>query len=141
MKTRAFLFTGTMLCAALLVADGLTPPAYASADLQVVRADTQRPAGHEIVPLRANDETGIIVSQKDKIFAPGSIEVKVGQPIEIHNDDATVHNAYCSGDDFKYNSGPQQPGTRSRFAFTKAGEYEVRCAIHPKMKLTVTVTE
>lgn len=141
MKTRAFLFAGTVLCAALLTAGALTRPAYADAGLQVVRADTQAPVSREFQALQAGGESGIVISQKDKTFAPGAVEVKVGQPIEIQNDDATIHNAYCHSGDFKYNSGPQQPGTRARFTFTKPGFYEVRCAIHPKMKLAVTVLE
>ena len=119
----------------------MTRPTYANTGLLVVRADTQEPVTNAFVPLQAGEVAGIIVSQKDKAFAPGSIEVRVGQPIEIHNDDSTVHNAYCQSGDFKYNSGPQQPGTHSRLSFAAPGVYEVRCAIHPKMKLSVTVTE
>jgi plastocyanin len=142
MKKHSLLFAGTVMCAALFLTAGLTRPAYANPDLLVVRADTRQPITNEAVALAAGEgPEGIVVSQKDKTFAPGSIEVRVGQPIDIHNDDAAVHNAYCSSGDFKYNSGPQQPGTRSRLAFTKAGTYEVRCAIHPKMKLAVTVLE
>lgn len=81
------------------------------------------------------------ISQKDKAFTPVEASVKVGQVIEIVNDDTTIHNAYCQSPDFKYNSGPQQPGGRSKLVFTAAGTFEVRCAIHPKMKLTVKVTE
>lgn len=142
MKKHTHIFAGTVACAALLALGDLSRPVYANSSLLVVRADTQQSITREAVALAAGEGAdGVVVSQKDKIFAPGSIEVRVGQPIEIHNDDATVHNAYCQSGDFKYNSGPQQPGARSRFAFVKPGVYEVRCAIHPKMKLSVTVLE
>jgi len=142
MKKHALIFAGAVACAVLLVLGGLSRPAYANPSFLVVHADTRQPITLEAVALAAGEGgDGVVVSQKDKIFAPGSIEVRVGQPIEIHNDDGTVHNAYCQSGEFKYNSGPQQPGTRSRLAFVKAGVYEVRCAIHPKMKLSVTVVE
>ena len=35
----------------------------------------------------------------------------------------------------------QAPGSSSTVPFAKAGQGEVRCSIHPKMKLIVTVTE
>lgn len=142
MKKHTLIFAGTVACAALLVLGGLSRPAYADSAFHVVHAGTRQPITLEAVALAAGEGgDGIVVSQKDKIFAPGSIEVRVNQPIDIHNDDATVHNAYCQSGDFKYNSGPQQPGARSRLAFVKAGVYEVRCAIHPKMKLSVTVVD
>lgn len=101
------------------------------------------PAGPAAKFFRIAESAGadVTVSQKDKTFVPAEAAVRVGQSIAIVNDDSTVHNAYCHGGDFKYNSGPQQPGSSSKLVFTQAGTYEVRCAIHPKMKLTVTVTE
>jgi plastocyanin len=80
-----------------------------------------------------------VVTQKEKTFLPATIEIRVGQALEIVNEDTTLHNAYCSAGDFKYNSGPQQPGSKSTLTFTAPGAYEVRCAIHPKMRLAVTV--
>ena len=143
MKTRSFVLVGTILCTAVFIFCATPRPVYATATpgFTVVRAGTQEPVTKVLVPVQSGDAAEIVVSQKGKAFAPGSIEVRVGQPIEIHNDDATVHNAYCQSGDFKYNSGPQQPGTKSRFAFVAPGAYEVRCAIHPKMKLAVTVVE
>lgn len=120
---------------------GEAQPSPVPIGLVVTRAGSQQSVSKDFIPLQTSDGTGIIISQKEKTFAPGNIEVKVGQAIEIQNDDSTVHNAYCQSGDFKYNSGPQQPGSKSRFAFATPGIFEVRCAIHPKMKLTVTVLE
>jgi plastocyanin len=86
-------------------------------------------------------EAAHVISQLDKTFAPERIQVRVGDAVAIVNDDNTVHNAYCRSGDFKYNSGPQAPGSQSTLTFETAGTYEVRCAIHPKMKLTVEVVE
>lgn len=107
----------------------------------IVDATTQRPVGEGIVRVTATAEISATISQKDKAFTPTTISIHAGQTIEILNDDNTVHNAFCSAGSFKYNAGPQQPGTSSKVCFTTAGTYQVRCAIHPKMLLTVTVTE
>jgi plastocyanin len=107
----------------------------------IVDAHTQRPVSEGLVRISETAEVSATISQKDKAFTPTSITIHVGQTIEILNDDNTVHNAFCSSGSFKYNAGPQQPGASSKVSFTTAGTYQVRCAIHPKMLLTVTVAE
>ena len=87
------------------------------------------------------EEPKHVVSQKEKVFTPAKVEIKLGETVTILNDDEVIHNAYCRAKDFKYNSGPQKPGSKSVVEFTKAGKYQIRCAIHPKMLLEVTVTE
>ena len=83
----------------------------------------------------------VTVSQKEKSFAPGVVQLRTGSALAILNDDDVVHNVYCRAGDFKYNSGPQQPGVRATITFSAPGRYEVRCAIHPKMLLTVEVAD
>ncbi len=127
----------TLAALAFLVAP---PPVRGSSSLySVVRADTQESVTAQLVRVNSGGAAVISVAQKEKIFLPAAVEIRVGQSIEIVNDDNTVHNAYCSAGEFKYNSGPQQPGSKSSLTFTAAGTYEVRCAIHPKMRLSVTV--
>lgn len=80
------------------------------------------------------------VSQKGREFRPGEITIKRGQSIAIVNDDADLlHHAYLRTTAFSFDSGDQKPGARFEVAFTEAGTFTVRCAIHPKMKLVVTV--
>jgi plastocyanin len=93
------------------------------------------------VVAEANATPASVVSQKNKTFTPAAVELRVGQTLEIVNDDQSTHNAFCQSGDFKYNAGTQAPGSTSQVTFTKAGTYDVRCAIHPKMLLHVTVTE
>ena len=40
---------------------------------------------------------------------------------------------------FKFDSGDQEPGSKTSVKFPVAGTFDVLCAIHPKMKLTVHV--
>jgi len=42
---------------------------------------------------------------------------------------------------FRTNLGSQPPGTSTDVTFKEAGDVQVLCAIHPRMKLTVKVSE
>jgi plastocyanin len=81
-----------------------------------------------------------VVSQKGREFRPNSITVKKGESITIVNDDADLrHHVYIDSSAFRFDSGDQEPGSRTDILFSVAGSFEVLCAIHPKMKLAVTV--
>jgi plastocyanin len=131
---------------ALLAAVGLgattsSPSARAAnSPYVVVRADTGGSAAR-LVRLSASESATVVVKQKNKSFEPATVEIHAGESVELINEDATVHNAFCSAGDFKYNSGPQQPGSHATITFTAAGSYQVRCAIHPKMVLIVQVLD
>jgi plastocyanin len=81
-----------------------------------------------------------IVSQKGRLFQPAEMTVKAGDAILIVNDDADLrHHAYIDSDAIKFDSGDQEPGSKTTVKFPVAGTFDVLCAIHPKMKLTVHV--
>jgi plastocyanin len=137
-----FVFVSASLIAAGLAA--LVSPSRATeAGYTVARVGETGPAaGALYVRMDTSGEAvAATVSQKEKSFAPALLDVRRGQTIAILNDDDVIHNVYCRAGDFKYNSGPQQPGVRSTITFTATGTYEVRCAIHPKMLLTVRVRD
>ena len=80
------------------------------------------------------------ISQKGREFRPGTITIKRGDSVQVINDDLDLrHHAYVDSDSFKYDSGDQEPGSKANIAFPVTGEFEVLCAIHPKMKLVVHV--
>jgi len=81
-----------------------------------------------------------MVSQKGREFRPGDLTVKRGETITIVNDDADLrHHAYVDSDNFKFDSGDQEPGSKTDITFPVTGAFDVLCAIHPKMKLVVHV--
>lgn len=82
---------------------------------------------------------GLIVSQKNRAFKPGQLELVQGDTLTIVNDDEFIHHAYIKSDNFNYDSGEQALGARIPIRLTAAGTFEVRCAIHPKMHLTLVV--
>jgi plastocyanin len=80
------------------------------------------------------------VSQKGRQFHPGDLNLKRGETITIVNDDGDLrHHAYIDSDSFRFDSGDQEPGSKTDISFSAAGNFDVLCAIHPKMKLTVHV--
>jgi plastocyanin len=57
------------------------------------------------------------------------------------NDDTVPHNIFSVSKGNEFNLGSQAPGASTDVTFKEAGEVQVICAIHPRMKMTVTVTE
>jgi plastocyanin len=81
-----------------------------------------------------------VVSQKGREFNPRSITVARGETVVIVNDDLDLrHHAYIDSNKFTFDSGDQEPGTETKLAIPVLGTFEVLCAIHPKMKLVITV--
>ena len=73
-------------------------------------------------------------------FDMDSASVKVGDTITFANKDDVTHNInVTSPDGDNDDKGLQKPGQDIKATFAKAGVYKVHCAIHPKMKMEVTV--
>lgn len=81
----------------------------------------------------------VVISQKGKAFSEKKISLKVGDTISFVNDDEITHNVYSRSKGHKFDIGAQRPGTSVSHEFSKPGKVKVRCAIHPRMKLTVNV--
>jgi plastocyanin len=80
------------------------------------------------------------VSQRGRAFQPTELSVKRGDVVTIVNDDGDLmHHAYIESDQFSFDSGDQEPGSKVDIAFTASGNFTVLCGIHPKMKLLVRV--
>ena len=71
---------------------------------------------------------------------PTEMTIKRGEALQIINDDGDLrHHAYIDSEKFTFDSGDQEPGTKANINFPVAGDFDVLCAIHPKMKLVVHV--
>ncbi|HEU5047919.1 MAG TPA: plastocyanin/azurin family copper-binding protein [Rickettsiales bacterium] len=82
----------------------------------------------------------VTVDQADKLFSTDQISVKPGDTVHYNNKDTVTHNIkVITPDGDAQDKGLQKPGQAIDVKFDKAGEYEVRCAIHPTMKMTVEV--
>jgi plastocyanin len=83
--------------------------------------------------------TEVVVTQEGKQFSEKNVTIKVGDSIKFVNKDDITHDVHSSTDGYDFDLGAQQPGTDASYTFAKPGTVQVRCAIHPKMKLDVTV--
>ncbi len=79
------------------------------------------------------------VSQSNRNFAPMVVTVKKGDVVTIRNEDSVIHHLYVDQPNMQFDSGEQPVGKTVEVKFPDSGTFEVLCAIHPKMKLTVTV--
>jgi plastocyanin len=81
------------------------------------------------------------VGQKLQLFSPGTLKVKVGETVMFKNDDKVTHHVYSSTKGQEFNLKTQTPGEDLRHTFAKKGRVDVRCGLHPGMRLVVTVSE
>ena len=82
----------------------------------------------------------VVISQQGRAFNPNGVEIAAGDTVRIVNDDGDLlHHSYLKAEAFSFDTGDQEPGTSSDIVFPVAGEFDVLCGIHPKMKLHVSV--
>ena len=80
------------------------------------------------------------VDQVGQKFSQSSLTVHLADHVKFLNQDDVQHNIKvinANGDED--DKGLQKPGEAIDIAFTQAGHFTVRCAIHPKMKMGVDV--
>jgi plastocyanin len=81
----------------------------------------------------------VTVSQHNRRFSPDTVRISRGSVVHIVNDDKVTHHIFVNAPEFKFDSGEQPVGTTVDVPFGSTGTFPVSCAIHPTMRLTVTV--
>jgi plastocyanin len=94
-------------------------------------------SGLSVGALAAN----LTITQKGRVFSSESVTIKKGESLTFVNDDTVPHNIFSTSKGNEFNLGSQSPGASTDVTFKEAGEVQVICAIHPRMKMTVNVTE
>ena len=82
-----------------------------------------------------------VIHQQGRAFSAESISLKKGESVTFLNDDTVPHNIMSASKGNEFNLGSQAPGTSTDVSFKEAGDVQVICAIHPRMKMMVKVTE
>ena len=82
-----------------------------------------------------------VITQQGRVFSSESVSIKKGASLTFLNDDSVPHNILSASKGNEFNLGSQAPGTSTDVTFKEAGEVQVLCAIHPRMKMTVKVTD
>jgi len=77
-----------------------------------------------------------IVVQKGRAFRPAEVSIARGETVTFTNDDSYIHQVYVTG---LFDSEEKAPGENLNETFPDAGTFQVRCHIHPTMKMTIRV--
>jgi plastocyanin len=77
------------------------------------------------------------IIQKGRRFSVGEVTIRPGEALTFTNNDEFIHQIYSAG---QFDSDERAPGQTLTETFTQSGTFEVRCHIHPKMKLVVHVS-
>jgi plastocyanin len=94
-------------------------------------------SGFSVGALAANQ----MINQKGRAFSTETIAVKKGSALTFFNDDNIPHNVMSVSKGNEFNLGSQMPGTATDVTFKSSGDVQVICAIHPRMKMMVNVTD
>lgn len=81
------------------------------------------------------------VGQKNKEFTKSEITINKGDKVKFLNEDPFFHNVFSLSDAALFDLGSFPQGESKEIIFDEAGEVEVECAIHPNMKMLITVKE
>lgn len=76
------------------------------------------------------------VEQKGRAFHPAEISIARGQTLTFTNGDSYIHQIYVDG---LFDSDEKAPGQNLNEIFPNAGTFQVRCHIHPTMRIIVHV--
>lgn len=79
------------------------------------------------------------VVQADKKFSVTEMTISKGDAIVFKNEDPFTHNVFSQSPGIAFELKVQKPGESSEIKFDRVGAGEVRCAIHPQMKMKLTV--
>lgn len=79
------------------------------------------------------------VGQQNKAFSVPELKVKVGDTVNFKNNDTFAHNIFSLSDTKPFDLGSYQTGQTRKVVFDKPGTVEVECALHPGMKMTISV--
>ena len=116
----------------------------AYADTRVIEGDEAKAlyekSKSEFNTLRQSNKKFILVAPDGtETPKPKKLTVAKDELIFITNEEEKfVHNVYDRSDR-SWVLKKQEPGGYAAISFSKPGEHKLRCAIHPKMKITVKV--
>ena len=89
-----------------------------------------------LTPSLAFPDDGHTIIQKGRRFSAAEVTIRRGESLTFTNNDEFIHQIFVAG---LFDSDERSPGQNLTESFPQAGTFEVRCHIHPKMKLMVTV--
>ena len=89
--------------------------------------------------MAAAQAADVTVGQSHSNFDVTGLTLQVGDAVIFRNNDNYAHDIEIVNGGETDDRGLQKPGQDIKYTFSKAGVYEIRCALHPKMGMIVTV--
>ena len=89
-----------------------------------------------LAPVAAFADDGHTIVQQGRAFRPAEVTINRGETLTFTNNDEFIHQVYVPG---LFDTDERSPGQNVTESFPQPGTFEVRCHIHPKMKLVVHV--
>jgi len=80
-----------------------------------------------------------LIKQEDRAFSQTEITIKADDSLVFTNADEVTHNVFSKSEANRFDIRVQKPGEATKIQFKQEGDTEVRCAIHPHMKIIVHV--
>lgn len=82
-----------------------------------------------------------LVNQKAKQFTVTALNAKVGDTVTFKNEDDVSHNIFSLSDAQTFDLGTYGAGQARSLKLESPGAIEVECAVHPNMKMQITVSQ
>jgi plastocyanin len=95
--------------------------------------------GGGILAMTAVAATDVAVVQKGRMFSTAALTIPQGSTVRFTNEDEFPHQLNIAGPEMHLVSDLQEPGAVIPVQFAQPGLFTVRCGIHPRMRLTLTV--
>jgi plastocyanin len=89
-----------------------------------------------LAPIAAFADDAHTIVQQGRTFRPGEVTINKGESLIFTNQDEFIHQIYVQD---LFDTDERSPGQNVTEVFPQTGTFEVRCHIHPKMKLVVHV--
>ena len=89
-----------------------------------------------VTPVSAED---FRIIQRNRAFSVATLTARVGDRLLFVNEDAITHHIFSQSARNEFEIQKQEPGQTNEVKLRAPGVVEVRCALHPRMQLTVTV--
>ena len=118
-----------------------------SADLTGTVQVSENPTAHAVIwlesqaPATAEKPSRVVLDQRNLMFVPHVLVVRVGTAVEFPNNDKVFHNVFSFRDGKKFDLGMYPKGMSKRIVFDKPGLARLFCNIHPNMAAYVMAVD
>ena len=121
--------------------------AVADSDLHGSAHSRQRPEANAIVWLEAPNAARtpqtarVVLDQRNLMFSPHVLAVRVGTVVDFPNNDRVFHNVFSFRDGKRFDLGMYPVGAVRKVTFDRPGLSRIFCNIHPQMAAYVLAVD